>query len=223
MCGRVAVKRSAKDYQTALGLNGVREEFPPNYNLAPTEGLPVVANTGEKKIEVYRWGFVAGRTGTAGKAYINVKAETVAKIGLFGSALRSKRCLVLADGFYEWKTEGKRKTPFLIQRRDGAPLALAGIWQQPRSADQPGIRSCAIITTRPDERMAALHDRMPVVLDPSAFELWLTPETVAPDELLPLLAPPGNTVLVETEVSSLVNNVRNKGPDCVRPAQETPP
>jgi putative SOS response-associated peptidase YedK len=224
MCGRVTVKTSASDLQQLFKLDGVlAAPDRPDYNLPPTRELPVVANGTRRELDLYRWGLVPGwAKDLKGPLLNNARAETIAEKRTFKSALERRRCLVLVDGFYEWRREGKEKHPFLIRRRDGKPMAFAGLWDQWNSPENTVLRSCTIITCGPNEAMKPVHDRMPVLLPQEAYDLWLSPEPRKAEELTSLLVPCAPDLLEVIAVSPLVNSVKNNSPECMAPLGVAP-
>ncbi len=219
MCGRFSL--AAKTQQLAEAFAGV--EFPagvsPRYNIAPTQPVAVIANTGQNKLDFFLWGLIPSwaKDPAIGQQMINARAETLAEKPSFKAAYRRRRCLILADGFYEWRKEadGKTKTPLHIGLESGQPFALAGLWERWASPMGDEILSCTIITTSPNELMAAIHNRMPVILPPEAYALWLDPAERAATELAPLLRPFPAELMHAYPVSKLVNNPRNDSPACI--------
>ncbi|MBI4504596.1 MAG: SOS response-associated peptidase, partial [Chloroflexi bacterium] len=176
--------------------------FRPRYNIAPSQPVLTIVADGA---EVMRWGLIPGwaKDPSIGDRMINARAETVAEKPSFRHALRRKRCVVLADGFYEWRKDATgRKLPFCIALEDEAPFAFAGLWDAWRDLEGQVIRSCTIITTTPNALMASIHDRMPVILLPEAEALWLDQRVDDPARVLPLLAPYPAEHMRAWEVSS---------------------
>lgn len=223
MCGRVTVKTPAealaKEFQLSLVLAKLER---PRFNLPPTAMLPVVANTGKRELDLYKWGLVPAwaKDTSIGNKLTNARADTLAEKPSFKTALKRRRCLILVDGFFEWHREGKTKTPFLFRRKDEKPFALAGLWEEWKPKDAPEVlRTCTIITTDANSLMAPVHDRMPVILGPEAQALWLQPEAVDAAQLTPLLVPCAPDALEAFEVGAIVNNARNDVPDCLVPVR----
>jgi putative SOS response-associated peptidase YedK len=192
-----------------------------NYNVAPTsQVLVVVGGARGRRIDRFRWGLVPSwaKDPSVGSRMINARAETVAEKPAFRAAYRKRRCIVPADGFYEWQVVPGRRTkqPMYVHRRDGDRLAFAGLWEAwyPPEGAEP-LLSCTVVTGRPNEVVAPIHDRMPVVLPPDAWDLWLDPEVSDRAELDRLLVPAPAALFVADPVSTAVNNVRNKGPELV--------
>lgn len=223
MCGRFAILRQLEEiarlFEARIGFD--RLDIP-NYNVAPTNEIPSVINHDGRELVALRWGLIPAWAGKRDNPPqpINARAETVATNGMFRSAFRSRRCLVPADGFYEWSGPKGNRQPHFIRRKDGAPLAMAGIWEEARLSDDDVVRSCAIITTDANSVIAELHNRMPVILETDAWDVWLDPETADTDELQSLLAPAEDSVLEHYPVSPDVNNVRNNRPDLVEPMEQ---
>lgn len=232
MCGRF-VSASPPD-QIARYFDAAAPEalLEPSYNVAPTNDVyAVLADGGVRRVDAFHWGLVPvwARDPKVGSRMINARAETLAEKNAYKPAFRRRRCLIPADGFYEWrKVPGqKRKQPYYVTRTDGEPLVFAGLWEVwkgPKDAagERTGdpLRSCTIITTSANETMRPVHDRMPVILPPSAWDEWLDPDNDDIDTLGRLLVPAPPRLIRMTPVSTLVNNVRNKGPELIEPAPE---
>ena len=215
MCGRSASQLPPELLRRAFAVLGDIPNTPPSWNVAPTQAALVVRRhpeTGERRLGALRWGLVPSFTKDlkACKRPINAKSETIATSGMFRGALAARRCVVPADAFYEWKAMPDGKQPYAIARADGAPLAFAGLWEGWRDPAGEVLRTFTIATTAANDDMAALHDRMPVILDPDDWPVWLGKEAGEPAELL-RPAPPGTVRL--WPVSRAVNSVRNNGPE----------
>ncbi len=196
----------------------------PRYNIAPTD--PVLAvrrdRDGAREAGRLRWGLVPGRWAEkhGARPLINARVETVDSQPAFAESFRERRCLLPADGFYEWLADERGKRPLWFSRPDGELFAFAGIWAELPRKDEDGVlHSCALVTCAPNKLMRPIHDRMPVVLDPAVEAAWLDPEADR-EELLSLLVPPAEDALVAREVSDLVNDVRNEGPELIGPREE---
>jgi putative SOS response-associated peptidase YedK len=166
-----------------------------------------------------RWGLVPSwaKDVKIGSRMINAVSETAATKPAFRSAFRRRRCLVLADGFYEWRKEGKQRIPLYFSQKSGEPMAFAGLWESWKSPDGDWIRSCTILTTAANSFIEPVHNRMPVILSSETEPLWLDPLTETPDNLQPLLLSAPSEMLDVREVSPSVNNVRNDNPGCIDP------
>ena len=198
-----------------------------SYNVAPTDDVYAVATSkGTRKLGTFHWGLVPSwaKDPSVGNRMINVRAESVSEKPSFQRILQRRRCVIPADGFYEWKAMGKgrKKQPFLIRARDGRPLALAGLWEvwkDRQDQDAEWLRSCTILTTEPNDLVAALHDRMPAVLLPEAVDTWLDEEVTDVETLTALLVPYPSELLEVWPVSTDVNDVKNNRPDLVEPLE----
>jgi putative SOS response-associated peptidase YedK len=190
----------------------------PRYNVAPTDPVLAVRSNaqGVREPGVLRWGLIPRHTNADSfdRLLINARAETVAEATAFRDAFQARRCLIVADGFYEWRAEETGKKPVWITRPSREPFAFAGLWAEARRDDGSSIHSCAIVTCEPGEVVAPIHDRMPVILEQEAEAGWLDPEA-EPKELQELLVPTDE--LVVTEVSDAVNDVRQDGPALIEP------
>ncbi len=235
MCGRFVSASSPERIAEYFGAAFEGESLGENYNVAPTNDIyAVVAGPdGQPRLEVFHWGLIPvwAKDVKVGYKMINARAETVASKSVYKSALKKKRCLIPMDGFYEWKAgepggpvtkSGKpAKQPMFINRLDGEPLAVAGLWSAWRDpAGDPSadwLHSATIITTSANGTMAPIHDRMPVILPESTWDEWLDPENQDLEVLSGLLVPASDSLLTVRAVSTDVNNVRNKGPELIAP------
>ena len=220
MCGRYSLTTPAEAMARLFRVTMPLPNFPPRYNIAPTQDAPVVraAAEGAREFALLRWGLVPSWSKGPDPAYsmINARAETVAEKPAYRSAFKQRRCLVPADGFYEWRAEGKRKQPFFIRLKGGGPLAFAGLWERWEKPDAAPIQSFAIVVTDANEMMRPIHERMPVILHPSDFDAWLDAKT-PPAEAQALLRPYDPEAMEAFPVSTRVNSPRNDDPDCVAP------
>ncbi|NQW18299.1 MAG: SOS response-associated peptidase [Chloroflexi bacterium] len=193
----------------------------PRYNIAPTQDVPVITNEGSRRIERMRWGLVPfwANDIKIGNRMINARGETVAEKPAFRSSFKTKRCLIPASGFYEWKREGKTKTPMHIRLRGGGFYAMAGLYDRWKNLEGEMVSSCTIITTSANELMAPIHDRMPVILSEEAEAAWINLETDDANSLLPLIGTFPAASMEAYEVSSLVNAAKNQGVELLEPAE----
>jgi putative SOS response-associated peptidase YedK len=194
MCGRYLLARSAERLQRALRLAGAMPNFPPSWNIAPTQDAPVVRRhpeSGERRLDLLRWGLVPhwAKDASGGARLMNARAEGIADKPSFRDAFARRRCLVPADGFYEWRAEGKGKQPYAVAMREGEPMVFAGLWEGWKQPDGSWLRSYAIVTTEANPRQALVHPRMPVILPPEAWPAWLGEVPADPPDLLALLRP----------------------------------
>jgi putative SOS response-associated peptidase YedK len=222
MCGRFGSFHPPWDLARALGARVRAAAFVPRYNVAPTQPVPTLLDDGARVVDDLRWGLVPAWTPEprAGKtAYFNVRIESVATSPLFRDAFGARRCAVFADGYYEWrKNADGTKTPMWIARKDGATFLFAGIWEARRSrATGETTRSCAILTQPPNAFVAAIHSRMPVVLDDAALLPWLDPAAHDARDLLALLEPTPPELWTAHAVSPRVGNVRYDDPGLIAP------
>jgi putative SOS response-associated peptidase YedK len=214
MCGRFTRTSPRPVLQDEFGITEVADiDLEPRYNIAPSLTVEAIIRTGEaRRLGPLRWGFTAA-SGT-GPTPINARAETVATSPLFREAFRRHRCLVVADGFYEWRREGRRTIPYYIHLRSGRPFGFAGIWSVHRTAAGARVGTCAIITCPANELVAQIHTRMPVIVPAPARDRWLDPYADLPtlrETLVPLPA----EEMEAYEVSTLVNSPHNDSAECV--------
>lgn len=226
MCGRFTLTIPSDELAAAFPDFVVPENQDPRYNIAPGQNILAVPNTAERVASLYRWGLIPhwAKDPAIGHRMINARAETLNEKPSFRTSFRSKRCLLLADGFFEWRKEGTHKTPFYIRLKQGHPFGMAGLWDIWRSGSGELVRSCTIITTSANDIVAPIHDRMPVILDAADYPLWLSvPETVSPEDLQRLLRKPSPSSAMEAyAVSSTVNSPANESPECVAPLPSRP-
>ena len=223
MCGRFTLISSVADLQLQFGFAMEQADVGARYNIAPTQQVLTVTNDGERRGELMRWGLVPSwaKDIKIGNRMINAVSETAATKPAFRSAFRRRRCLVLADGFFEWRREGKKKVPLYFTQASGETMAFAGLWENWKSPEDEWVRSCTILTTAANSFIEPVHNRMPVILSEETVPLWLDPLTETPDNLEPMLVPAPPELLAVREVSPVVNNARSEGPECIAPA--TPP
>ena len=220
MCGRYTLTVDAALLAELFELEPPAE-LEPRYNVAPTQTVPIVrsAPDGGRQWARVRWGLIPGwaKDESIGSRLINARAETVADKPSFRSAFKHRRCLIPADGFYEWvKTEGG-KVPHHIRFADGRPFAFAGLWERWSPPGGEVVDSCTILTTAPNELVAGLHDRMPVILPRNRFADWLAPEPLDPDTAEAMLVPHPSDGMEAVPVSRRVNSPANDDEQCVRP------
>jgi putative SOS response-associated peptidase YedK len=236
MCGRFVSSSPPDELAKYFDVEQVAETaLDPSYNVAPSNDIYVVVETGGiRRLETFHWGLIPfwAKDEKTGNKMINARAETIAEKNAYKHAFKKRRCIIPADGFYEWKKVPgqKNKQPYYIQRTDGEPLAFAGLWEvwRPKkdegdtteeTTDESGeiVRSCTIITGQPNEKMAEIHDRMPVMLPPSAWAEWLDPQNDDLETLGKLLVPAPASLITMHPVSTAVNNARSKGAELADP------
>jgi putative SOS response-associated peptidase YedK len=212
-------------------------ELPPQYNIAPGQDIYAVrgiivrdeqtraaaTNNYQKEVVPFKWGLIPfwAKDPTIGNRMINSRSETVTEKPSFKAAFKNHRCLIAADGFYEWqkKSEGP-KQPYFIRMKENKPLALAGIWDKWKSPEGQTVESCSILTTEPNEVVKPIHKRMPVIIDPKNFDFWLNPENKEIEKIKPLLKPYDAKKIEAYPVSLYVNKPENKGEECITRVEE---
>lgn len=229
MCGRYTLTNPDPVKLRQRFMLGESAEVPrmePRFNIAPTDPILAVRRTdeGEREAGRLRWGLVPGRWAekSSGRPLINARAEGLTSQPAFRESFAERRCLIPADGFFEWRRDEQGKVPYWISRPDGEPFAFAGIWAAlPARASGPDgekLHSCAIVTTEPNDLVRPIHDRMPVILAPDLEAAWLDPEADE-GELLAMLRPIAPDLLTTREIPDLVNDVRNDGPELIEAAK----
>ncbi len=223
MCGRFVQVEKPEFYAEHFGAEFVRTEtLAVNYNVAPTQQVYAVAeHDGDRVLTSFRWGFVPfwAKDIKIGSRSINARSETVAEKPMFKQSFQKRRCLIPADGFYEWQRKETGKLPHYITAADPtAPLPLAGLWSSWRDPEtEERVLSCTILTGAPNSLMEPIHDRMPIILPPATWDRWLDPGFDDPDELTGLLASYPSDAMDAFPVSTLVNKVANNSPDLINP------
>lgn len=231
MCGRYASTRNAMDLAASFGISddAVDAELEADYNVAPTkEVYAVVARAPRenkeaapvRQLRVARWGLVPSwaKDASIGSRLINARVETLTEKPAFKKAFRARRCLLPADGYYEWWGEKGQKQPFFIHPKDGGVMAMAGLYEFWKSAEEEWLFTVTVITTQAEDALGHIHDRMPMLVEPTGWETWLDPHLDA-DELTELLLPAAPGLLDATPVSTLVNKVANNGPELWTPVE----
>jgi len=224
MCGRFTLRAPASLVAEQFALFDA-PPFEPRYNIAPTQPVAVVRRAGveasiPRELVWLRWGLVPSwaQDPAIGNRLINARAETAAEKPAFRAAMRRRRCLVVADGFYEWQRTGSRKQPYFIHKRDDRPFAFAGLWESWEGADHSALETCTILTTDANELMRPIHDRMPVIISPDDYGRWLDQAIERPEQLADLLRPYAAVDLTAYAVSPYVNSPARDDPRCVEPA-----
>lgn len=220
MCGRFVLFSDLKRIQLAFDLDQANVTLEPSYNIAPTHQIVVVVQrAGARTLETMRWGLIPSwaKDDKIGARMINARAETVAEKPSFKRALVQRRCIVIADGFYEWHTVGTKKTPMYVRLKSGEPMGFAGLYDTWQSPAGETITSCAIITTSANALMQPIHDRMPVILSKPAQRAWLDPANQNVEQLVALLTPFPADEMQTYAVSPLVNSPRNNSAECIKP------
>jgi putative SOS response-associated peptidase YedK len=220
VCGRFSLGGTVRVGQLFDLVNW--PETPPRYNIAPGQDVPAVIRnreTAARESRPFRWGLVPfwAQDPTIGNRLINARAETVAAKPAFRRPLRERRCLILADGFYEWEQRGRRKQPWYIRMRDSRPFAFAGLWDRWQPASGEPIETCAIVTTEPNDVVGRVHGRMPAILSPAAYGLWLDPTCQDVEGLQAVLRPFPAEEMVAFPVGTQVNSPAHDSPDLIVP------
>jgi putative SOS response-associated peptidase YedK len=221
MCGRFTLTVEPADLQDNFPEFTFPVQARPRFNIAPTQPVLVLPNDGTNKADFFVWGMIPSWTKdpAIGSRLINARAETLAEKPAFRSAYKYHRCLIFADGFFEWQAqpESKSKLPHHIRLKSGKPFAFAGLWEHWLSPDGSEVKSATIITTTPNKLMASLHNRMPVILPHHAYAQWLDPVPLFPVDLNSLLVPYPSEEMQAVPVSTLVNSPANDRPEVLVP------
>lgn len=220
MCGRFSATTPG-DIAEEFGLARLPLDFGPRYNIAPGQHALVILGPWEaRRAELFRWGLVPAWAGDVAVGYrmINARCETLAEKPAFRTPFRRRRCLVVADGFFEWRTAGRAKIPIRFTLRSGRPFALAGLWDIWAPEGRAPVHSFTIITTSANGLVSEVHDRMPVILPKESWDLWLDPNMQELLGLQPLLVPFPAEEMEAYEVSPIVNSAKNNSPECVQRA-----
>lgn len=222
MCGRFTLTADLEQLEERFSFHAAELSFKPRYNIAPSQQVLTVIGAEEHRAGWLRWGLIPSwaKDPSMGDRMINARAETVAEKPSFRRALQKRRCLILADGFYEWRKEGKKKTPIYIALKTHESFGFAGLWETWKSSAEEVIHSCTIITTTPNVLMEPIHNRMPVILPRDAEAQWLNRSIEDPAQLLPLLVPYPANAMEAYEVSLAVNSPRNDSPACIEPMNQ---
>ena len=223
MCGRFTLTVDPGQLQEAFPWVDIPDGLTPRYNIAPSQPVAVVPNDGRNRLDFFNWGLIPfwAKDPKIGNRMINARSETIAEKPSFRGSFKYKRCLILADGFYEWRKDPgtKSKTPIYIHMKDRSPFAFAGLWDNWNSKDGSEIRSCTIITTQPNELLEQIHNRMPVILPPSGYGAWLKEGENDLDLLHSLLNPYPSEEMAAFPVSKQVNSPQNDTPEVILPTE----
>ncbi len=222
MCGRFSLTADLAELARRFEFQGNWLELEPNYNVAPTQNVLTVIDDGENRRGAYmRWGMIPhwAKTLSIGSRMINARAETLAQKPAYRSAFKRRRCLVLADGFYEWQKFGRTKTPMRVTMECGEPFAFAGLWALWKDPEGNTVLSCTIITTEANGLIRPIHNRMPVILPRDMEQFWLDRDVQDTTALESVLTSYPSELMQTFQVSTLVNSVRNNGPEVVAPTK----
>ncbi|MBI2353557.1 MAG: SOS response-associated peptidase [Deltaproteobacteria bacterium] len=218
MCSRFVTNIPPEVLAAIFGLREV-PQLEARFNVAPTQQVAVVRSEGDhNRLDLLKWGFVPGwsKDLSFGSHLINARSETVAEKPAFRHAIKYRRCIVPTSGFYEWSHSGDKKQPYYIQLADHSPMCLAGVWEAWKAPDNSVLESFAILTTAANSLVEPLHDRMPVILHPDDYSLWLNHNMHDPQQLQPLFRPFPVAEMIAHQVPDLVNNPRFDSPACIR-------
>jgi putative SOS response-associated peptidase YedK len=225
MCGRYRLSRRKQIVEEYFDVQS-DDDWTPRYNVAPTQSVPVIRQNPKetrREMSLMRWGLIPSWTkGISGPPVINARSETAATMPAFRDPIKLRRCLVPADGFYEWMRTGKAKQPYCFEVNDGELFAFAGLWDRWKDPSGQWIKSCSILTTTPNAVTSAIHDRMPVILDRASYDLWLDPGMKNVEALSDLLKPFDARMMRSYPVSSRVNHVVNDDAACSAPVEPPP-
>jgi putative SOS response-associated peptidase YedK len=233
MCGRFTLVTKREDLARELGIPGeaIPADLAPRWNIAPSQLVPILLHDGGVRMALFQWGLVPhwAKDPAIGNRMINARSETIAEKPSFKGPLRAQRCLIVADGFYEWHapgkggTKGAPRTPYYIRMKDRRPFTFAGLWSKWTAPDGGELLTCTIITGEPNELIADIHHRMPIILPPDHREAWLDPDEHDEDRLLALLGPYDPAAMEMYPVRRHVNSPAHDDPTCVEPAEDESP
>lgn len=222
MCGRFTLTVDPAELQERFSDYAFPPKFAPRYNIAPSQPVLAIPNDDKNTADFFIWGLIPmwAKDPSIGNRLINARGETLAEKPAFRGSLKYKRCLILADGFYEWKAGkgAKIKTPYFIHMKDRGVFAFAGLWDSWNDLSGSLIRTCTIITTEPNDLMSPIHNRMPVILHPRDYAKWLDPSPQTPDGLKPLVKPFPAEAMSAHPVSTMVNKPAYDQPELILPA-----
>jgi putative SOS response-associated peptidase YedK len=226
MCGRYRLSRRKQIVEEYFDCGSDEPDWSPRYNIAPAQPVPVIRENPKepaRELSLMRWGLIPSwaQDSSVAAQMINARSETAATKPAFRGALKFRRCLIPADGFYEWLRTGKSKQPYCFEVNDGQLFAFAGLWDRWRDPSGNWMKTCSILTTTPNAVTAAVHDRMPVILDPDAYDLWLDPGMQNVAAASELLKPCDARLMRCYPVSTRINSVANDDEECCRPMEAT--
>jgi putative SOS response-associated peptidase YedK len=223
MCGRYRLSRRKQLVEEYFDCGSDEPDWTPRYNIAPTQPVAVIRQNPKepvRELSLMRWGLIPSWSKDSSAAsMINARSETASTKPAFRDALKSRRCLIPADAFYEWQRTGKTKQPYCFEVNEGALFAFAGLWDRWKDAGGKWLETCSILTTTPNAVTSAVHDRMPVILDPDCYDLWLDPGMSDATAASDLLKPCDARLMRSYPVSSRVNSVVNDDAECSAPAE----
>jgi putative SOS response-associated peptidase YedK len=224
VCGRYRLSRRKQIIEEHFDSVSGEEDWSPRWNIAPTQPIPVIRQNPKepiRELSLMRWGLIPSWAKDASVAakMINARSETASTKPAFRDALKSRRCLIPADGFYEWMRTGKTKQPYCFEINEGQLFPFAGIWDRWKDPSDGWIKTCSILTTTPNAVTATIHDRMPVILDPDSYDLWLDPDMTKVEAVSDLLRPFDARMMRCYPVSTRINHVANDDEGCSAPVE----
>jgi putative SOS response-associated peptidase YedK len=217
MCGRFSNKSSSEKIKREFNVTEV-PTVAPRYNIAPTQNIIAInQEAGEREAKTFKWGLVPSwaKDTLIGARLINARSETVTEKPSFREAFKRRRCIIPADGFYEWQRAGGRKQPYYFSMKDGRPFGFAGLWDRWKTPEGGVLETCTILTTGANEKVTVVHERMPVILSPSDYDLWLDEDVRKLELLKELFRPYPSAEMSSYPVSTLVNSIRNDGAELI--------
>lgn len=220
MCGRFVQKSLIPDILDEFDLEEAKIEFDPSFNVAPSQSVLAIIDTGKRQLVRFQWGLIPSwaKDPAIGNQMINARSETLAEKPSFKTAFKKRRCLIIADGFFEWRKSGNAKTPVYIRLKSHRPFGMAGLYEHWKAPAGEQIDSCTIITTQANALIRNFHERMPVIIPKEKIAIWLNPTLEDPDQLKPLLEPYPATEMEAYDVSRMVNSPKNNGAELINPA-----
>jgi putative SOS response-associated peptidase YedK len=219
MCGRFVRKVKLHEAMDFFKAALIEAEMAPSFNIAPRQPVAVIMEDGKRKIVAMQWGLIPhwAKDEKNANKLINARSETIGEKPSFKNSFKKFRCLIIADGFYEWQGTGRNKKPFFICRKDDAPFGMAGLFDRWQNPEGKVITTCTIVTTEANEIMKPIHHRMPVIIDPENYDIWLNPHEVDIAKLGKFLKPCNSDILKAFEVSLAVNSAKNNSDECILP------
>jgi putative SOS response-associated peptidase YedK len=219
MCGRFSLKSTMQAISDEFDIKESDFNIDARYNIAPTQNVAVVIYDNGRRLTTFRWGLIPSwaKDPEIGNKMINARSETLLEKPSFKNAFKKRRCLIIADGFYEWKKSGQEKIPMYIHLKSEKLFAFAGIWETWKSTEGKTVHSCAIITTTPNELMSPIHNRMPVILTKKDESVWIDIPNPNENSLIDALKPYPSEAMVAYQVSKIVNSPANDTPYCIKP------
>jgi putative SOS response-associated peptidase YedK len=223
MCGRFVLISDLAEITTEFDVQEISVNLQRSYNIAPGNTIAAIIDDGSKRLVHFTWGLIPSwaKDPSIGNRLINARGETVAEKPSFKAALKKRRCLIVANGFYEWQKRGKMKRPVYVRLKSDKPFGFAGLYEKWISPDGQELRTCTIITTEANELLQPIHNRMPVIVPKDQEDVWLDTDMSDTTHVFSILKPYAHHEMVAYEVSTLVNAPQNNSPDCITPVSET--